>query len=491
MRTGQAVVGVFGVLWLWVLFASNLRLGIRFGISALVIATGLAAALTLRIEGVSGDLVPVLGWRFSKSSTPQAPSPRGRSAPVSSTPSSAEPARLEPTPTDSPQFLGSLRNGEVLGVTLAKDWKTTPPREVWRRAVGDAWSSFAVVGAYAFTQEQRGESECVVAYRLSTGDEIWAHGVAARYDNVVGGIGPRATPTVHEGTVYTLGATGKLSALEASRGTPRWQRDVVADEKAKVAEWGISGSPLLHKGRLFIHVAGRLLAYDPTSGERLWGTDPDRWGYASPFVATLAGVEQIVSFHGRRISGHDLDGGRTLWSHPWETRNPTASQPMVVARDRLFVSSGYGTGCELLQLLPADDGALRVKSLWRTKRLKAKFTNVIIRGGFAYGLDDGVLVCLDLETGERRWKSGRYGHGQTLGLGPLLLVQAESGTVVLLEASPESARELGRLEALAGKTWNHATVAGNRLLVRNNREAACYELPLASGPGTYGTADTQ
>ena len=477
MRSGMAAVAAFALLCLWVLFASKLRLGVRCGVVATVAATGLLVYSTVRVVGVSGDLVPVLGWRYARTTAPAAPPPStGNTVP---SPNSVSPPRWLATTTDYPQFLGRHRDGEVAGVELAKNWEARPPRELWRKPVGEGWSSFAIVGELAFTQEQRGDSECVVCYTLASGKEVWVHGDLTRYENLIAGIGPRATPTVAAGTVFSLGATGRLNALDATNGTPKWQRDVIADDETKTPEWGVSSSPLIHGGRLLVHVNGRLVAYDPETGERLWRTDADRWGYASPVVATLAGVEQVVSFQGRRVSGHDPSSGATLWSHPWDTHHPTASQPRATGPTRLFVSSGYGTGCELLDIRADADGALAVTSVWKTKRLKAKFTNVIVRGEFAYGLDDGVLVCLDLKSGERRWKSGRYGHGQTLGVGSLLLIQAESGDVVLLEANPGASRKLGRLHALNEKTWNHAVLAGNRLLVRNDREAACFELPLA------------
>jgi outer membrane protein assembly factor BamB len=154
------------------------------------------------------------------------------------------------------------------------------------------------------------------------------------------------------------------------------------------------------------------------------------------------------------------------------------SQPLPLPGDRVFVSTGYGIGCKLLQI-NQQGKAWNASLVWETPRLKAKFTNVVYHDGFIYGLDDGILVCLDPHTGKRRWKKGRYGHGQILLVGDLLLVQTEEGEILLLSITPEKPQELGRFSALEGKTWNNMALAGPYLLVRNDHQAACYELPLA------------
>ena len=153
------------------------------------------------------------------------------------------------------------------------------------------------------------------------------------------------------------------------------------------------------------------------------------------------------------------------------------AQPVVLPGDRLFVSTGYGIGSKLLQIEADDSGGLHAELIWESRRLKAKFTQVVHRDGFMYGLDDGVLVSLDLRDGERRWKHGRYGHGQILLVDDLLLVQSERGEVILVAASPERHTELGRFQAVEGMSWATPALAGDLLIVRSEGEAACYRLP--------------
>ena len=214
----------------------------------------------------------------------------------------------------------------------------------------------------------------------------------------------------------------------------------------------------------------------------MWGGGEDPAGYSSPLITRLAGVPQILIFNQANVASHDPLTGRLLWEHPWPEGVECVAQPVPLPGDRVFVSSGYGIGCKLFQIFRNEKGNLEATLVWETTRLKAKFTNVVHREGYLYGLDDGVLVCLDLTDGQRAWKRGRYGHGQVILVGDLLIVQAESGEIALVEADPNRFKELSRFRALRGKTWNNPALAGSYLLVRNDRKAACYELPLDPAP---------
>jgi outer membrane protein assembly factor BamB len=461
------------LLALWFLLFSRAPWRARLlGLGALALLVFLLTR-TVEIRGVTGDLLPILGWKWSGGDT------------VPLTVESALLPVLEGSPSDSPQFLGRDRNGKISGVQLARDWETEAPREVWRKPVGDGWASFAVWGNLAVTQEQHDSAEVVVAYDLATGDVRWAHADETRFAATIGGIGPRATPTIDGSRVYTLGATGILNALDLQTGKRLWSQDIVERYGADTPEWGKSCSPLLIDGLVVVSAGGEdgesLVAFDSATGEEVWTAGDDKSSYSSPLVATLADVRQIVIFNWSSVAGHDPADGRLLWSHPWPYEQPNVAQPLVLPGDRLLVSSGYGVGAKMLRIEARPDGELEASVVWESPRLKAKFAHFVDFEGKIYGLDDGILVCLDPETGERCWKRGRYGHGQLLLVEDLLLLQAESGEVVLIEPNPEELTELGSFDALDGKTWNIPTLAGPYLLVRNDREAALFELPLSQG----------
>jgi outer membrane protein assembly factor BamB len=480
MRVLQTISILFlGVvlLVLWLLLLSRLPWRVRLAGFAAVVALGFLLGALFRIRGVSGDFVPILEWRWAASDAERmAAAPEAAAAPVATATGSDH--------LDYPQFQGPSRDATLTGVRLDPDWSANPPELLWRQPIGAGWSAFAVVGDIAVTQEQRGDQEMVVAYDLETGQTLWTHGDTTRYETTIAGVGPRATPTVAENTVYALGATGLLNALDLATGRQLWQRDVLADNEASSPEWGKSCSPLVVDDLVVVSAGGpdgkSLAAYHRDSGEPVWGAGDDRSGYASPLVTELAGVRQILIFNRASVAGHDPDSGRLLWQHPWPADQPNVSQPLPLPDDRLLVSSGYGIGSKLFHISRLEDGQLSADLTWESPRLKAKFANLVFHEGYVYGLDDGVLVCLDPATGERCWKRGRYGHGQVILLGDLLLVQSERGELVLVEADPAEHRELARFRVLDGKTWNPPTFSAPYLLVRNDLEAACYRLRLKS-----------
>jgi outer membrane protein assembly factor BamB len=466
---------------LWVLWAAwirfwPLRWPVRIGILVLLLAAAAAFPMLLRAEGLTGDGQANFAWRWT-----------ARGAGPEGAPDAGATADLTRTgPDDFAQYLGPQRLAVLPDARLARDWSRTPPREVWRRSVGPGWGAFAVVGDYAVTQEQHGPRECVVCYRLADGARVWLHGDDTSYHSPVGVPGPRATPTIASGRVYAVGATGVLNCLDGATGRPLWSVNILEDSQAKdPAFHGVCGSPLVVEDLVIVSPTGKggpsLAAYHKDTGRPVWKGGADQASYSSPLLADLAGQRQVLLFNVVGVAGHDLATGQVLWNFPWTNKDPTnCSQPIpnAGAPGQVFVGTGYGKGCALFRLERAADGKWTTHTVWEIGNLKTKFTTAVLYGGFLYGLDDGILECVELTTGKRNWKDGRYQHGQVLLAGDLLLVQAENGPVALVEPVPDGLRELGRIPALSSKTWNNPALAGRYLLVRNDQEAPCYELPL-------------
>lgn len=472
-------------LGVWFVFFTALRWRTRLGVPVLVVALLVTWGYAIRFDGaVDGSGKPVVAWRWS----PVVPPPDAElTAPVAHAPSSqAASIDFGSTPDDYPQFLGRGGHAVVDDVRLARDWKADPPGQLWRQPIGAGFSSFAIVGDYAVTQEQRSEEELVVCYHVPTGQPQWSHANRVRFRDRTGD-GPRATPTIDGQRVYALGATGILDCLDGATGELLWTHDTLAEHALGNLEWGKSGSPLI-EGDLVIVSGGKsvdgksgpsLIAYDKTSGEERWQAGHDNASYCTPEPAAQAGGRQIIIVNAESVSAHDPADGKPLWQYQWPGQWAKASQPVPLPDDRLLLAAGYGLGAVLLKLEAGDDGQLVPSEIWRSKKMKPQFANVVLHDGFIYGLDDGVLACVDLESGERKWRKGRYGHGQIILVGDVILIQAESGDVALVEAAPRKHHELTRFAALSGKTWNNPALSGRRLLVRNDQEAACYELPLA------------
>ncbi len=455
------------------------------GFAALLVIA-FAARLALRVNGtVDGTGLPRFAWKWTA---------REPVIPVTATPDAPgkPPGTADPqlaVAAEVTQFLGNGRSGSIADPGLSTDWTPHPPRELWRRAIGLGWSAFAVVKGRAYTQEQRGEQELVTCYDLLTGTPVWEHADVTRFVEWQGGDGPRATPTVVDGHVYALGATGLLNCLDATTGKSLWQRSVLVEHQLGTNEWGVSASPLI-VDPLVVVTGGRgtgptLIAYDRKTGAPVWKSGNDSASYASPILTSLAGRRVILSNNARSVTASDPVTGKILLDHSWGSPKwPKASQPVVIGDDRIFVSAGYGMGCQMIRVEATSDATLKSEVQWKGVSLKTQFNSAALGDGYLYGLDDGLLACVDPETGKRVWKDGRFGSGQTLLLGDLILVQNERGSIHLCAARPAGFQEFASIPALASKTWNHPTLAGRLLLVRNDREAACYELPgKTPGPG--------
>lgn len=476
MAGGMVLLGLtLGIGWF--VFLSRFSWRTRLAVIGVLALASFSLSQMLRVDGTTdGRGLPRFVWKWSKP-------PNVILANPSSQPPLPPPNAAANEITDVPQFFGPNRDGKVIGAQLATNWTSTPPRQLWRQAIGAGWSGFSVVSGHAFTQEQRGDEECVTCYDVMTGRLLWSHRSQARFFQWQAGEGPHGTPTIDRGRVFAYGATGILTCLDASDGAKIWSRHVLTETGQENLEWGTSASPLVVDD-LVVVTGGQpsgptVLAYDRTTGEPRWRSGTDRASYSSPVAGQLAGQKVIVSFNAATLTVHDVKTGDVLLERRWGAdKPPKAAQPVLLDGDRVFVTAGYGMGCEMFHVQKEANGKLTAKSLWKNIRMKAQFNSVAVRDGHLYGLDDGLLACVDAESGTRQWKEGRFGSGQSLLVDDLILVQGERGEVVLLEASPEGCSELGRLSALDSKTWNHPTLAGHYLLVRNDREAVCYELPV-------------
>ncbi len=458
----------------WALATRRLNGGLRF---ATLIATIVAACggwALLRTDGVTAEGHSQFAWRWAE--TPEQKliaGPRGEP----SLPPSPKPARPR---VDAvwPGFRGPHRDGAVSGVRIRTDWASAPPVELWRRPVGPGWSSFAVGDGLLYTQEQRGDFEVVACYNLTTGEPVWTHRDAARFWESNAGPGPRATPALHGGRVYTSGATGIVNALDAQSGAVLWTRNAASDTGAKVPDWGFSASPLVVDDVVIVAAAGRLAAYDLSTGNPRWHDQSGVGSYSSPHLVTIAGVPQVLLLtHDGATSVAPADGS-VLWKYAWP--GFTIIQPALTADGGVLMATSDmsgGIGVRRLAVTRGPAGWTAGES-WTSAGLKPYFNDLVVDGSHAFGFDGSILACIDLHDGSRKWKGGRYGHGQLLLLTDqkLLLVLSEEGALALVAAEPGKFTEIARFAAIEGKTWNHPVLAGDILLVRNGKEMAAFRL---------------
>ena len=395
------------------------------------------------------------------------------------------PAVTDPddSPAEWPGFRGPKRDGVVRGVRIEADWSASPPVEVWRKPIGPGWSSFAVQGDFIYTQEQRGENELVSCYRLASGEPVWLHADPVRFYESNAGPGPRGTPTLANGRVYTMGATGIVNALDAATGAVIWSRNAATDTNRTIPDWGLASSPLLIDGLAIVSVAGQLIAYDAATGDQRWVGPSGGGGYSSPHLATIGGVPQVLLLRGARTISVAPADGTVLWEHTWV---PAVSivQPAVMADGSVLLAPGDAMGGIGMRRIAVarTAGGWTVEERWTSRGLKPYFNDFVVHEGHAFGFDGSILSAIDIADGARKWKGGRYGNGQMILLPDqdLLLVLSEDGELALVSATPDKFTEVARFPALEGKTWNHPVLIGDLLLVRNGEEMAAFRLPRAT-----------
>ena len=482
------VAGVLVVLLGWFAFLSGYSRRARWGtiVGIVLFATVgcLAASPFVRFSHFSGGMIPI----FERVTA---------NVPVLETPTATASGRIDlatTTPNDFPQFLGPSRDNRIANVRLDTDWEKSPPKLLWKQPIGEGWAGFAVVGDHAVTIQQREGEEWTTCHELLTGKIVWKNAISGRHTNVLGGIGPRSTPTIDAGKVYVMHAIGTLRCLDGGDGKTLWEHDLLAEfglsqaQETNQMSWGRAASPLIYENAVIVPAGGpsaekcvTLVAYDKVTGAKLWQGGHRAPSYASPALATLDGVPQILMVSEDYAGSYDPKTGQLLWEIDWpgsSSGNANVSNARQIGPDRVFFSKGYGVGSMLLEVTRKDD-AWTTKKLWASPRsIRTKFSNVVFKDGFVYGLSEAYLECADLATGKRRWTGTRFGYGQILGVGDLLLVLSEEGEVVLVDLSPTKENIRARFPAIEGVTWNMPALAGKYLVVRNAREAACYELPL-------------
>jgi outer membrane protein assembly factor BamB len=404
-----------------------------------------------------------------------APSP---SPSASASPSPGQ-APAEPAKNYWTNFRGPRRDGKYEEANISTNWPANGLPVVWKQPVGVGHASFVVADGKAYTIEQRRSQEVVAAYDMNNGRELWTQKWNAAYTDETGD-GPRATPTWDAGRIYALGATGELRCLDANSGAVIWGKNILSDNQAKNLPWAMAASPLIVDDKVIVLPGGTsgksVVAYNKNSGAPVWRVLNDTQAYVSPMLVELAGRRQIVVVSASRVVGLAPENGALLWEYPWDTdMGINVSQPVMVDRNRFFISSGYGKGAALVEV-KGSGNSFTASTVWENNNMKNKFNSSVLYNGYVYGLDEGILVCLDVNTGERKWKNGRYGYGQIILAGSHLIVTSDQGDVALVKATPDAYTEVARFTAVPGKTWNYPALAGGRLLVRNSTEMAAYDI---------------
>ena len=485
----------------WAVVTQNLSTSVRRATMVATIVLACGAFSLIRTNGITGEASSDFAFRWTKTaeerlveqakSRPAILAPvAAASAPITAIETSATVAAPTPTIVEAPKpivvatapawpgFRGPHRDSIIPNTHIKTDWSASPPVQLWRRPVGPGWSSFAVSGDLLYTQEQLGEEEVVSCYNATNGNPVWAHRDTARFWESNAGAGPRGTPTLHNGHVYTFGATGILNALSAADGSVIWTRNAASDTKVKLPGWGFSSSPLIIGDTLIIATGGELAAYDLATGSPRWTGPAGGGGYSSPHLATIAGVQQILLTSYQGVTSVAPADGTLLWKYSWPG-NTRIVQPAVMEDGDLLIEGGESSNLRRIAVTHGSTG-WNVEERWTTTALKPYFNDFIVHDGHVFGFDGAILACVDIKDGKRKWKGGRYGHGQMVLLENqgVFLVLSEEGELALVKADTGKFTELAKFPAMSDKTWNHPVLVGERLFVRNGVEMVAFRLPV-------------
>ena len=399
----------------------------------------------------------------------------GSSAPVSA-------ARGDLLPGDWPQWRGPDRTGVSPDTGLLAKWPTGGPPLLWKATnIGSGYATVAIADGRVFTLGDRDDAEFIVALDESNGQEIWSHRIGDEYDNSKGG-GPRSTPTVVGDLLYTLSAHGDLWCLSTDDGTPRWHVNILEKFGTENIKWGLSESPLVD-GKLVVVITGSpegsIVAFDRDSGEIVWQSAgvTDEPGYASAIVATVGSVRQIIHFTDEATVGIRASDGELLWRYETASNSTANCATPLFHEDQVFVTSGYDTGAALLQLTSNDSGTT-AEEVYFTRDMMNHHGGVVLVDGYVYGFSGSNLTCLDLKTGEQKWRHRSVGKGSITAADGMLYLVSEKNKVGLVRATPEGYQEISRFstESKSSKSWAHPVVSGKRLYIRNRDDLLCYDI---------------
>ena len=370
---------------------------------------------------------------------------------------------------DWPHYRGPSQNGA--SAEKVAPFQFGGPRELWRIQLGTGLSSVTASGGRAYSAGYKEGREFLYCINVSNGRIVWTHSWPAKLGDYLFEGGPRATPTVDGEHIYMLGADGHMACVSAANGKPVWEKNLVSDFGGKRPEWGFSGSPTIDGKNVILDSGGKgasTVALNKLNGELVWKSGDDLAGYGTPIVAMLNGTRRVLVLKADALVANDSADGSEAWRFDWKTSwKVNAATPLVVG-SKVVVTAAYGHGAAAV-----DFGGGKPSQVWFTKMLRAHFNTPVHSGGFIYGLDGeagkkSALVCLDLASGDEKWRAKEVKNGSLLLAGGQLLVLTEIGDLILAAASPDAFKELGRKKVLSGRCWVQPAIANGTIFCRNN-----------------------
>jgi outer membrane protein assembly factor BamB len=385
---------------------------------------------------------------------------------------------------DWPQFLGPTRNGKYAGTDLTTVFPKTGPPVVWKKAIGQGFSGPVVADGKLILFHRVGDKETIECLDSATGKEIWRFDYSTHYRDDFGfDEGPRSTPSISAGRVYTFGAEGMLHCLDFATGKKLWAVDTHQQFDVRKGFFGAACSPLVEGRVVLLNIGGAkpsgLVAFDRETGKVMWAVSRDEASYASPVAATVGALRTVFCFTRSGLIGVDPAGGSIRFEFPWRARmqaSVNAATPLVVG-DVVFISSSYQTGAALLEV-----AASAVKKVWSSDDvLSNHYASSIAHNDYLYGYhgrqEQGPsLRCVQLQTGKVVWSVESFGSGTLTLAGEHLLVLKETGELLIAAAIPKAFQPVAKAQIVPGTVRAYPALAQGRLYMRNDNNLVCVSL---------------
>ncbi|HUR46595.1 MAG TPA: PQQ-binding-like beta-propeller repeat protein [Candidatus Saccharimonadales bacterium] len=373
-----------------------------------------------------------------------------------------------------PQWRGPNRDGISKETGWRAEWPSAPEK-VWQANVGVGYSSEAIVNGRLYTMGNLDETDFVYCLDANTGKEIWKHDYACSSKDPNGYPGTRCTPTVDGDRVFTVSREGHLFCLSATDGKVLWTKEYKKDFGAKVPTWGFAGSPLVEKNLMLVEPGGlnaSVVALNKQTGALVWKHGNDGPGYSSLIAYDYNRQRNLAVFAKEAIVGRAMAGGTELWRFPWKTSYGVNAATPIVVDDKVFISSGYNFGCALLQFSSHPP-----KVLWQNKNMRNHVNSCVLYQNHLYGFDDNELKCLAFDTGAVKWGNKSFGKGSLMLADGKLIVYSDNGRLAVVEASPESFKQISSAQILGGRsTWSVPVLANGKIYCRSLENLVCLDV---------------
>jgi len=377
---------------------------------------------------------------------------------------------------DWPGFLGPKGDGLSAETGIRKNWNESAPKMLWSVPLTDGgYAGPSVAGGKVFVIDHKDAEDVVRAIDVTTGKDVWTYGYedkkAANYGF------SNSTPLVLAGKVYVNSRLGLVTCLDEKTGKKVWDKNIRATFNGKIPRWAYAISPFIDGNQLIVCPGGpdaSVVALNPLTGDTLWkGGGSDVPGYATPVMVTAGSRKLYIVFTGVSLIGVDAADGKLLWRLPWETKYDVNGATPIVMGNTIFITSGYGHGCALVEF-----SATEAKILWENKDLQSRFgTPLYFEGHMFCTEDSGNLTCMDPKTGKVAWKQPGFEKGGAVGIdGVALVFDGKGGELAMVKLSAEKYQELGRCKPLGGQSWTAPIISDGKLIVRNNGTLASFSL---------------